>query len=379
MADPEQNDPNQNAGDEAAGVPTGGPAENAGTEPVAGAADETVGGAGEQNDDLSQEAIDAMMAEASSGGVQQIVFRHNGVRFDKSETPLVELHDFANPMVIDEPVIRLLRQKHDDFAAFVSARLSMFLRKDFSLRLQRIAAISYRRFTSSVPNPSHVAVFKMAPLSGVGVLEIAPQLGLSIVERMLGGKGELEEAPEALSEIEMNLLDDILMVILEEWCRLWGGDQEMNASIVGRENGGRYLQTSASETVMLVVAFEGSMGECTERVQLAFPFPSVEGILRRMSASKVVEEKEMRPRARAEWRSTFNSIPIPLTVEWDACELSLRDIVGLETGSVVRLSNELVKATCVRLADVTKFVGEIGVENERLAIRIDHKVSAEEV
>jgi flagellar motor switch protein FliM len=219
----------------------------------------------------------------------------------------------------------------------------------------------------------------MAPLKGAGVLEIAPQLGMSVVERMLGGKGEPEETPEALSEIEINLLDDILMVILEEWCRLWGGEEEMNASIVGRESGGRYLQTSASETVMLVVAFEGSFGECTERVQLAFPFPSVEGILRRMAASKIVEDKVERPKARAEWRSTFNSIPIPLSVEWDACQLSLRDVVGLESGSVVQLSNELLKATYVRLADVTKFVGEIGIENGRLAIRIDQKVSTEEV
>jgi flagellar motor switch protein FliM len=224
---------------------------------------------------LSQADIDRMMAAATAAGVAPM-FRANGERFDPAKAPTAEPHDFANPSTIDEVVLRLLKQRHEEFAAFVSSRLSIFLRLDFTLKLQRVTSLAYRRFTAQVPNPGHVLLFKLDPLAGVGVLDINLRLGLAIVERLLGGKGQAAQAPQGLSEIEQNLLDDVLLVLLEEWCRLWGADRKLTASVVGHENGGRYLQTSASDTPMLVLVFEATFGECTERIQLALPFASVE-------------------------------------------------------------------------------------------------------
>jgi flagellar motor switch protein FliM len=169
-------------------------------------------------------------------------------------------------------------------------------------------------------------------------------------------------------------------VVLEEWCRLWGGGQPLTASVVGHENGGRYLQTSASDAAMLVVTLEGALGDCTERMQLAIPYGSVEGALRHLTAANLTEGADRnRPARRPGWSQAFNGIPIPLSVEWDACELSLREIVALQPGTVVRLSRDIIAQTHVRLGGATKFVGEVGAEDDRLAIRIDQKLSSEEV
>lgn len=329
--------------------------------------------------DLTQADIDRMMAETAGDEARALIYRCTGEVFAEDDQPEVEPRDFSNPISIDEATARTLRKQHHDFAAFVSARLSMFLRMDFDLKLRRISTVGFKKFTQSVPNPSHVALFKMEPLAGVGVLDVDTQLGLAIVGRMLGGSGQAGEAPESLSEIEMNLLDDVLMVVLEEWCRVWGVDRRSGVSLVGRESGGRYLQSSASDTTMLVFAFEGVLGSYSERLQIAFPLPSLEAPLRRLAAARLPEAEATAPKHRAEWRPAFNSIPIPLSVEWDACHISLRDVVGLQPGSVVRMPREILNSTCVRLADVTKFVGEIGIEQERMAVRIDQKLIQEDV
>lgn len=332
-------------------------------------------------DNLSQLDIDRLMAEASASAAgNPVVFRATGERFPAGPLPAVEPHDFANPLVIDEAVLRLLRLRHEEFAAFVSSRLSIFLRLDFTLKLQRISSLPYRRFTSQVPNPGHVLLFKLEPLAGVGVLDINLRLGLAIVERLLGGKGAAAAAPGGLSEIEQNLLDDVLLVILEEWCRQWGADRRLTSAVVGHESGGRYLQTSASDTPMLVVVFEGSLGECKERLQLAIPYASVESIIGALSAARLPVATEPAPAKRpSAWRPAFSSIPIPLSIEWDACEISLREIIGLAPGHLLRLPKSILRDTRVRLGGATKFIGEVGVEDGRLAIRIDQKLSPEEV
>jgi flagellar motor switch protein FliM len=332
-------------------------------------------------ENLSQADIDRMMAAASASAAgNAVVFRANGERYDPATLPSIDTYDFANPAVIDEAVLRLLRQRHEEFAAFVSARLSILLRLDFTLKLQRVASMAYRRFTAQVPNPGQVLLFKLEPLAGVGVLDINLRLALAVVERLLGGKGQIAQAPQALSEIEQNLLDDVLLVMLEEWCRLWSNDRRLTASIVGHENGGRYLQTSAADTAMLVLVFEATFGECVERIQLALPYASVEGIVRGMTTAHLpaAGESAIKQRASA-WRPALGHIPIPLSVEWDACELSLREIIGLQPGTVLRLPKGILQETHVRLGGATKFIGEAGVEDGRIALRIDQKITTEEV
>ncbi len=346
--------------------------------------------AGESQDEdisaesLSQAEIDQMLAESVASSAEplaprQPVYRHTGERFDAKSPPEVEPHDFANPMIISELVMRALRQRHEEFAALVSARLALFLRMDFSLALQRISTVAYRRFAADVSNPSHVVLFKVDPLPGVGVIDLSPMLGLAIVDRMLGGKGQLEGTTEGLTEIEVNLLDDVVQVVLEEWCRMWGGDRRHTATTIGRENGGRYLQTSASDTVMLVSTFEGVFGDHTERVQIALPFPSLEGNVRNILALMPMGPGTGGDERRPVWTQAYNSIPLPLSVEWDAREMTVREVLALGENSVVRLPADIIQKTKVRLSGVTKFAGEIGLEADRLAIRIDKKISSENV
>jgi len=332
-------------------------------------------------DVLSQSDIDRLMAEAASA-VEKAppIFRHSGETFSEENPPRVESHDFSNPLAIEESVLRVLRQKHDEFVALVSARLSIFLRMDFSLKVQRIAAAVYKRFAATVANPSHVVLYKVEPLAGVGVLDTSQRLGHTIVDRMLGGKGHSVKIPDHMTEIEMNLLDDTLLVILEEWCRMWGPEHKIAPAIVGRESGGRYLQSSASDTVMLVAVLEASLGDCTERVQVAIPLPSVEGFLRSIAAARQPDgAAAARAKRHGAWRPTYNAIPIRLAAEWDACELSLREVVALKAGHVLRLPREIIADTRLRIGEVTKFIGQVGVEDARLAIRINQILHPEDV
>jgi flagellar motor switch protein FliM len=344
-------------------------------------ADPNKGFSADPGDALSQLDIDALLAQAAVAEEKKPpVFRADGDRFATGEPRRIEAFDFSNPVIIDEIVMRPLFQRHEEYAGLVSARLSIFLRMDFGLKLQRVAAVAYHRFVDSVSNPSHVLLFKAEPLAGVGVLDINTRLGLTVVDRMLGGKGHSVKPHDHLTEIETNLLDDILLVMLEEWCRMWGVDQRLTISLVGHESGGRYLQTSARDTVMFVAAFECALGDCTHTVQIAIPLPSIEGIVRGLGAARLAVGSEKKgAERRSAWRSAYNSIPLCMSVEWDACELSLREVLGLSSGTIIRLPRDIVRDTRVRLTGTTKYVGEVGVEDGRLAIRIDQKLSPEDV
>lgn len=316
-------------------------------------------------DEMTQEP-----AEQAGRPAQRIVYRADGSRFGPSEKPRLAPHDFANPVYLAEPDLRRLRAMHDDFVRFLSGRLSLFLRMEVSLKFcEPLATTTFRKFTGSLPAPTHLCLFKAAPLNGSGLLAFEPGLAFSLVDRMLGGKGAASQTERSLTEIETALVDDVALIALEEWCNPWKREQELRPSIFGHEDDGRFVQTSALDTLMLTFALEFVMGEVTGRVCLAVPFAMFEPLIKRQS-ERAQPPPEAAPLRKQSWSPAYGSIPVSLAAEWSAMELTLGEVAGLKVGDVLSLSNETLEQTSIKLSGSSIFTGRAGQEDGFLAVEI---------
>ena len=99
------------------------------------------------------------------------------------------------PETLSPRQTRKLQLHQDSFAADLAARLSLFLRAEFSVTLADVRTAPYQQMTESWPEPAHLTLFKTEPLRGVSILEIPTRLGLCIVDRLMGGPGEVAGGP----------------------------------------------------------------------------------------------------------------------------------------------------------------------------------------
>ena len=72
---------------------------------------------------------------------------------DGRETPKIETYDFRNPVFLSEVELRRLRLLHEDFIRYLTARLSLFLRMEFALKMAKLTTLTYQKFTDGLPNP----------------------------------------------------------------------------------------------------------------------------------------------------------------------------------------------------------------------------------
>jgi len=112
--------------------------------------------------------------------------------------------------------MRQLQLHHEEFAGALAARLSLFLRAEMSLALAGIQALPYQRMTESWPDPAHLTLFKTEPLRGVSILQIPTPLGLSIVDRLMGGSGQSCPAGQEMGAIENALLEQVAQLVAAE-------------------------------------------------------------------------------------------------------------------------------------------------------------------
>lgn len=332
------------------------------------------------SDILDQSEIDKLLASADVQQ-KQLIFRADGTRVDPLKAPKIEPYDFRNPVFLTEVELRRLRLMHEDFIRYLSARLSLFLRMEFSLKMSKLTTLSYQKFTEGLPSPTHLCLFKAEPLLGVGILDINPRLALTIADRMLGGRGHSVKAERFLTEIEIGLVEDIITILLEEWCSQWKAERELHPQIIGHESNGRFLQTSPNDAIVLALTMEADFGDCAEQIQIGVPYYTIEPLVKSMQARRERESNltnEERTK-KGEWNKVYERVKIPVSAHWNAFEITLREIASLRPGDVLEMPSDIIDKTQVLLNGSPKFVGSVGLDSDRVAVKLSQKTNEQEI
>jgi flagellar motor switch protein FliM len=258
----------------------------------------------------------------------------------------IHTHDFRQTGFLTPSELRRIRLRHEQFIRGLASRLSMFLRLEFAVRLGKVHIIGYQKFIESLPNQTHITLFKTDPLKGVGLLVISPRLGLSLVDRLLGGAGQMPQAAREFSEIEVALTDQIATMLLGEWCNHWPEMRELHATLLGHENNSRFLQTAPADTAMRLLA-------------PAMPEP----------------EPPPAPRAKLAWNPEFDEMLVSTSAEWQGLKITAHEITRLKAGDVLLLAPGCASQVQVRLSHLPKFLGRPGTCGGKWAIQLTNSIT----
>jgi len=297
------------------------------------------------------------------------VLTAKGMR-EKRKAEDVRGHDFRQSGFLAPSELRRIRQRHEQFIRSLAARLAIFLRLEFSLQLSKVQIASYQNFTENLPSPTHITLFKTDPLKGVGLLVIPPKLGLTLVDRLLGGSGQTTEEARDLSEIETALIDQVASLIINEWCNHWPEMRNLQPSLLGHENNSRYLQTATPDAAMLILTMNGGIGEQAEPIQIVFPYATVEPLVRLLSPSLPASETVPARAGKPKWNTEFNDVKVPIIAEWHGLKMSAGEISRLRVGDMLALDPACAAQVLLRLSHVPKFTGRPGTSGGKWAVQL---------
>jgi flagellar motor switch protein FliM len=324
----------------------------------------------DEEDILSQGGIDALLAQASTE-IQDAVYSWEGHHIEDKPNLYVETYDFRNPIFLTEYELRHVRISHEDFIRYLSARLSMYLKMDVEIKMSQLTTTPYAQFVETIPNPTYINMFKVDPLDGIGIMATNPRLAMTIVDRMLGGKGHSIKDERYLTEIEMTMVDEVVQIILSEWCSQWDDAPEMNPFLIGKETNGRFLQTSPHDAIMLVLTMECMLGDCSESMQLGLPYYSIENLIKRMEAKHKHSSQHANSQTKqTRWFDSFSKIGVMSSAEWTLQKLNVSEIVSLKIGDIIELPSDIIDRTEVKFEGIQKYVGEVGLQNGFVAVEL---------
>ena len=324
----------------------------------------------EQGEILSQSEVERLLTQVQAAETAATVVKPGGVRarFKHEE---IQPCDFRQPAFLTSSELRRIRLRHEEFIRSLAAHLSIYLRMEVSLQMSKLQTLSYEKYSEGLPSPTHLTLFKVEPLKGVCLLDLSPRLGLTIVDRLLGGSGHSVTFSRDLSEIEIALLDQVALLVLNEWCQLWQKEESPRPVLLGHENSGRFLNTSPHDSILLILSMEARLANCVEQLQLAFPFLTIEPLIRQSAYGVELDSgaRSSQPRA-PQWNRSLDDVRIRIDTAWHGVELFAGQLAGLKCGDVLMLEPACFDQVEVRLEHQTKFQGRLGTSGERLAVEL---------
>lgn len=319
---------------------------------------------------LSQSEIDNLLSEMSTGSLDVDDFLSERVK--RAE---ITNYDFRRPNRISKNQVRTLQSIHENFAEAFGYYLVSRLQTVVSINVTSVDQLFYSEYILSVSNPSCLYVFDIVGTDGAGILEVSPQLALILVERLLGGAGEIQPKPRAITPIEQSVIRGVIEHAFSDLQNAWRSIAELNFKYQRLEMEADFVQVAPSSEIVIVVSFDVNIGLHTYLMNLCFPTFALEEVLTKLSRQQVtagpVKMTQERIRENIEIvKKHMSKTFLPVTVELGRTSISVKELFELQEGDIIKLKNKITDEVIISIAGKKKFAGRPGSLEGKKAVKI---------
>ena len=319
-------------------------------------------------DILSQDEIDALLDVVDDEGDDVLDSGEDAITTHQRQ---VTLYDFKRPNRVSKEQLRAFRGVHDKMARSLASQISSIMRSIVEIQLHSVDQMTYGEFLMSLPNPTSFNVFSVKPLEGSGVIEINPSIAFPMLDRLLGGKGEPYDSGREFSDIELSLFETILRVMMSTLKEAWGPVMEVYPTIESKESSPNVVQIVAQNEIVVMVVMEIIIGHSSGMMNICYPVISLEPVLPKLaSRDLMLNETSSKKSRNKELKVLLGGANINVEANLGNTELTMRNILELEVGNILRLPTPANDIVSVSVDGKDRFKGQIGLQRMRKSIQI---------
>jgi flagellar motor switch protein FliM len=330
-------------------------------------------------DVLSQNEIDSLLSEMTSGRVDvDEMLTGAGVKGE------ISTYDFRRPNRISKNQVRTLQSVHENFAEVFGYYLVSKLQTVVSISVTSVDQLFYSEFILSVSNPSCLYVFDIEGTDGSGILEISPQLALTVVERLLGGSAETPSKSRSITPIEQAVVRGIIEHGLYDLRNAWRAIADLNFKYSRLEMEADFVQVAPSSEIVVVVSFDVNVGVHTFLMNLCFPTFALEEVLAKLNRQQVTTQAVRQSKKRQKenmqiLNQQISTTYLPVIAELGKTSLTVGEIMDLSEGDVIKLGKRINQEIELIIAGKRKLAGRPGSVEGKKSVRVTRPLKEEDL
>ncbi len=322
---------------------------------------------------LSQNEIDNLLAALSTGELDADTLS------DTTEKQ-VKNYDFKRPAKFSKEHLRTLEIIHEHYGRLLSTNLPVYLRKTVQVAVASSETVTFSEFTNALASPSILGIINFHPLNGTIILDMAPNLGFAMIDRMLGGQGNALERSRDFSEIEMTILQKMMVVCMQLMRDPWKNVVEVNPVLDRIETNPAFAQIISPSDMIAIVTLNVKIGDTEGFFNICLPFFTLEDVMDQLNTkfwfSNMTEISGEEYADNIE--AMIRHVDIPIRAVLGESSISVGDFMMLQPGDVIRVDTDVDSELDVYVGNIRKFTGLPGYNKDKFAMKITSVIREED-
>lgn len=322
---------------------------------------------------LSQNEIDNLLKALSTGELDVEEAKENDVKQIKN-------YDFARPVKFSKEHLRTLEIIFEHYARLLSTNLPVYLRKTVQVEVMSSETVTYSEFANAMSNPVLLGIVNFAPLSGNIIIDIAENIGYTIIDRMLGGAGVPLDRVREFSEIELLILERIYNICVNFLPEPWSSVCEITPRLERIETNSQFAQIVSPTEMIALVTLNMKIGDVEGLINICLPFTTLESVMDNLNTKNWYSS--LQERDEQEYTQTLEALlsraPMPIKAVLGNSAISVNDFLGLQRGDIIRLDTKVDEELSVYVGNIKKFAALPGASGDNYAVRITSVIREEQ-
>jgi flagellar motor switch protein FliM len=320
---------------------------------------------------LSQWEIDALLNSVASEDISSS--GGSGSGGERVADRNIKLYDFRRPDKFSKEHIRAIQNIHETFARVTASSLSSYLRSSITVSLSSIEQVVYDEYIHQLSNPTLVNLVELQPLSGRIVVEMNMNIGLAMLDRMMGGAGQMTVRRSELTDIEMALLRSLGATVSAGLREGWTAVADLQPVLVETVLNADLVQAALPGDIAALLLFEIHTLGMSGTISICVPHPVIEPLMDRLNTQAWFSSSSRKSESendRMKLAESIRDAHVPVAVELGSTTVTLGELLDIRADDVIRLDRSQEAELPIRAGKRARFLGRPGTLGGNRAVQV---------
>lgn len=322
---------------------------------------------------LSQSEIDNLLAAMATGELDVN-------QMQDSNEKKVKNYDFSRPTKFSKEHLRTLEIIFEHYGRLLSTTLSVQMRKNVQVAVASSESNTFNEFTNALSSPVILGIVNFSPLNGTIIMDLATNLGYSMLDRMLGGNGVPLEKSRDFSDIETSVIERILVMFTQLLREPWRNVIDISPVLQRMETNPQFAQVIAPNDMVAIVTLNLKIGDVEGFMNICLPFLTLEDIMDKLNTkywfSTMQDNHDENYQAYVE--ALVRKVDVPVRAVLGKSLISVSDFMNLQVGDCIRLNSRVDDDMTVYVGNLKKFTALPGAEKGAYAVQVTSVIREED-
>lgn len=321
---------------------------------------------------LSQEELDALSQGVSDGSI----VTDGGLNTQATVSP----YDLATGLSTTSINIKAIDLLMERMVRQLRQGLQKALRSDATLSTSPSQLMPYGEFINPLQAPLSINIMRFAPLRGLSLIVIEPDIIFAALDQFFGGPGRgFKQLPEGrlFTATEQRIIKKMLDVLSECLREAWSPVVQLRCEVVGSEVQPEFAQITDNNDLVLVTPLKIQVAETESTMHLVYPLESLKPIRESLQQRIVAGdgEEEMHRKWLNDLSESVENVSLEVRAKLSEIHTTLGEFNQLKEGDTLWFKRP--KATTIEIAGIELFAAEMGASDGQAAVQITHALTSD--